>query len=435
MTTSSHPTDTPGAAVAHRDAPAAPAAPRGADPGPSFLMASDHERRLWARCAALARADWLPEGVRGKAGNIFAVALLGEQFKLDTMPAALNIHIIESRRDGKKSVVLSAQLWIKLARDAGHKVRAKKGHPTDSECTVYLWRGDEDDDEPYEATYTMEQARKAGLVREGGNYEKNPQDMLFARAAVRVIRRAAGEVALANAVDEYEAEAMQRDEDPRPAGRPGNLADAAAAREPRAAEPDPAVTDAEVVEEPAAPTAEQLADLERAHAPGPDLDAGHGRPDRGTEPDPADPRWGVTDEARRYRQQSAGVAPTPEEVDERRIAGEGDDPADEPAETEARAPRPDDWAPEPEEPAETWTPTAPDPWGIEPEPAGEVPTEAQRALLEALEQGASIPVHPRTRQAVYDRGWTEYSSTSNPPGRIVLTRAGLAALDRARGQQ
>jgi hypothetical protein len=290
VTTSSHP-EVPEGTVARRQP----------DPGPAMSYAPEYQRRLWGTCAALARADWLPEGVRGRAGNIFAVALLGEQFKLDAMPAVLNIHIIESQNGTKKSVVLSAQLWIKLARDAGHKVRAKKGHPTEDECTVYLWRGDEDDEEPYEATYTMSQARRAGLVRAGSNYERSPEDMLFARAAVRVIRRAAGEVALANAVDEYEAEAMSYDEPP-PARQP-NLAEAAAARETK---PGSEPVDAEVVPEPTGPTAEQLADLERQHAPGPDLDG--------------------------------GVVPTPEEVDERRIAGEGgpravdnmnyDDPAD-----------------------------------------------------------------------------------------------------------
>jgi hypothetical protein len=343
-TTSSHPTDA--------EAPSTAVQPRGNEPGPQIVMAPEPQRRLWGTCAALARADWLPEGVRGRAGNIFAVALLGEQFHLDAMPAVLNIHIIEShnsRGEVRKSVVLSAQLWIKLARDAGHKVKARRGDPTDEECTVYLWRADEPDDEYHEAKYSIADARKAGLMRAGGNYEKNPADMLFARAAVRVIRRAAGEVALANAVDEYEAEAMQYDDSAPAAPAAATLAEAAATREPKTA-PEKPIEDAEVV--PDGPTPEQVADLERRHAPG---------------PDPGDRIWPPIEAERR-----AGVQPTPDEVDERRIAGEGDDPADDPDDPEgtARPPRAEDWAPPEEEPAETWTPSEPDPWGItEPAPA------------------------------------------------------------------
>jgi hypothetical protein len=357
-TTSSHPTDA--------EAPSTAVQPRGNEPGPQIVMAPEQQRKLWGTCAALARADWLPDGVRGRAGNIFAVALLGEQFKLDPMPAVLNIHIIEStnqRGEVRKSVVLSAQLWIKLARDAGHRVRAKTGHPTEEECVVYLWRGDEPDLEPHEAKYTLTQAKRAGLVRSGSNYEKNPEDMLFARAAVRVIRRAAGEVALANAVDEYEAEAMQYEESAPAAPAAANLAEAAATREPKAT-PEKPIEDAEIV--PDGPTPAQVADLERQHAPGPDLDDRIWPPIEATVPEgKAERRAGGIPDAATH---SFGAEPT-RDPDGGDGVGEGDDPADDP--DTARPPRAEDWAEPTEEPAETWAPTEPDPWGIT-EPA---PTE------------------------------------------------------------
>lgn len=431
-TTSSQTNDTPAPGTA-------PARQTYRPPAPAVGMAPDVDA-LWRQCMALAQADILPPGIAGSPGNIFAVALLGQQFGMPVMNAALSIHVITSK-SGRKSFVLAANLWAALARRAGHKV--KKGEHTAETCTVYLWRKD-DPDTRHEATYTLEDANTAGLLS-NDNYRKNPRAMVYARAVSTVVREAAGEVAM-GFVDPYEAYAIATEDDPAPPPAAANLAEAAAARESAAAQPD--ATDAEVVPEPApaGPSPEQVANLERQFTPGSDVDDGtvidaiRDRleyieatvPEGEAERRSAHRTWGAIrqffeqstvgqhgrwedlsyserdDWAREFlsRQDAgpkgdmgvpdAGVRPTPEEVDTTPIAegddlpcptcdgildadGNGHEPGCSRAADGARPPEAGDWADESEEePAATWTPTQPDPWGVDSTPPAPEPPKRKR---------------------------------------------------------
>lgn len=104
---------------------------------------------------ALARADLLPTSYRGKAGNVLLAVEFGEMLGTHPLTAIQQVHVI----DGKLSA--SAELMRALALRAGHKVRVLR-HDAEA-ATVAIVRVD-DPDHTTETTFTMEDARRAGLL-------------------------------------------------------------------------------------------------------------------------------------------------------------------------------------------------------------------------------------------------------------------------------
>lgn len=83
------------------------------------------------------------------------------------------------------SVEISARVMNMLIRRNGHAIRLIACN--DAGCK--LWGKRKDTGEEMEVTYTIEDAKKARLIRPGGGWEKNPSDMCFARAISRLARR------------------------------------------------------------------------------------------------------------------------------------------------------------------------------------------------------------------------------------------------------
>jgi len=73
----------------------------------------------------------------------------------------------------------------KMIRQAGHKLDILKSSSV--ECSIKGERSDTG--ETYTADFTIEDAKKAGIYKEGGGWTKYPADMLFARALSRLARR------------------------------------------------------------------------------------------------------------------------------------------------------------------------------------------------------------------------------------------------------
>ncbi|AUI56761.1 hypothetical protein [Amycolatopsis sp. BJA-103] len=195
----------------------------------------------------LAMSGLLPSAVRGKAADVLVMVLYGQELGLAPMQAINSIYVVEGRP------AISVHLWVALARKAGHKVRIPE--ETATSCTVEVERSD-DPGHPTRVTYTLDQAKTAGLANRN-TWKSHPSQMLYARAASTAIRRACPEVVMGFA-DEYE---VAQPEPERP-----SLGQVVAEREDRAAEQRAVVVDAETVEpEPAAedigPTAEELAEL------------------------------------------------------------------------------------------------------------------------------------------------------------------------------
>jgi hypothetical protein len=188
----------------------------------------------------LSLSNIIPDALRGKPADVLVIVLYGQELGLAPMQAMQVIDVVKGRP------TLRANLWVALARKAGHRVAVTE--ETASSCTVQVIRCD--DPTPQIVTYTLDHAKTAGLLSNDG-YRKHPADMLYARAASKCIRRACPEVALGFS-DEYELSSVSEPERP-------SLAQVAAERDEPAPAPkvEPTVDDAEV--------AEAVAEIERTH--------------------------------------------------------------------------------------------------------------------------------------------------------------------------
>ncbi len=85
---------------------------------------------------------------------------------------------------------ISARLMNAMMRRAGIKISIQKS--SDDECVLVGLRSDSGD--TVTVSYTVAEAQKAGLVKPGGGWVKNPKDMCFARAISRLARQIAPDV-------------------------------------------------------------------------------------------------------------------------------------------------------------------------------------------------------------------------------------------------
>jgi hypothetical protein len=191
----------------------------------------------------LAASNLIPQDLKGKPSDVLVILLYGQELGLAPMQAIQTIDVMKGRPQ------LRANLWVALTRKAGHKARVIE--ESETSCTFRIIR--HDDPEPHIVTYTLDDAKKAGLLG-NSNYTKNPKAMLYARAASTCCRRACPEVALGFS-DEYE---LAEDEQQSP-----TLAQVAAQREDQptttAAQPPSAQEDDAMLAE--------IAAIEAEHAP------------------------------------------------------------------------------------------------------------------------------------------------------------------------
>jgi hypothetical protein len=114
--------------------------------------------------------------------TILSVMLLARELGISPMQAVSGgINNIQGKFE------LSARLMNQLLRKHGHTLKIKI--MTDEVCTI--WGKRRDTGEEMEVSYHIEEAKMAGLVKQGGGWMKNPQDMLFARCISRIARRLA----------------------------------------------------------------------------------------------------------------------------------------------------------------------------------------------------------------------------------------------------
>lgn len=118
-------------------------------------------------------------------GDAMNLALTARGMGMDLMEAINGgLHIIEGK------IEMAARMMAKRIVLAGHKYEIIE--LDEEKAVIKGTRGD--DGREYTASYTVEQARKAGLVKERGNWDKHPEDMVFARAISRLGRRLFPEV-------------------------------------------------------------------------------------------------------------------------------------------------------------------------------------------------------------------------------------------------
>jgi hypothetical protein len=187
------------------------------------------------KAQALAKAgNLLPSAYRNNPGAIILIQQWANARGIDTVTAIQTVSFIDGRP------VVDATMQRAMAEREG--VRVKVVSADREKATVEIHRGDE---LMGSVTYTMDDARDAGLDRKQ-NWQKNPVDMLVARATTRGIRWHAPSVMLGTFTED---EAEQFDTT---AALAPQVDDTPAVE---AAEPE--IVDAEIVETPAVVEPEQ----------------------------------------------------------------------------------------------------------------------------------------------------------------------------------
>lgn len=144
----------------------------------SSLIPTDHEMIVYDTMAKQAAESKLYRTI----GDVFAIKMIMLRAReLNVAPmTALDggIHIINGRTE------ISARLMGAMIFRAGHSITTIKTDST--ECVL---KGTRSDGSSQTASFTIEEAKQAGLIKDGGGWKKYPQDMLYARALSRLARR------------------------------------------------------------------------------------------------------------------------------------------------------------------------------------------------------------------------------------------------------
>lgn len=111
--------------------------------------------------------------------DAYVIIATGLELGVRPMRALQTIHNMR----GKPSP--SAALVVGLVKGAGVCTRWKTVESTDEQCTISTLRAGED--EPETLTYTLRDAKRADL--DGGNWNKFPRQMLYARCSAELARR------------------------------------------------------------------------------------------------------------------------------------------------------------------------------------------------------------------------------------------------------
>lgn len=102
---------------------------------------------------------------------------------------SMGIHPLEALNGGmyyvRGQIMMSAALMNRMIRRGGHSVVKVEGD--EEKCTLRGKRSDNGD--TIEVTFTIEEAKRAGLVSPQNAWGKWPQDMLFNRALSRLSRQ------------------------------------------------------------------------------------------------------------------------------------------------------------------------------------------------------------------------------------------------------
>jgi len=115
----------------------------------------------------------------GSAEAVLMVIMAGRELGMSAMASLRGFHLVEGRP------TLSADLIRALIIRSG---KAKYFRPVERTDTRATWETQRGDDPPVSLTFTIEEARQAGVVRPNSGWVKYPTDMLTARASAKLAR-------------------------------------------------------------------------------------------------------------------------------------------------------------------------------------------------------------------------------------------------------
>ncbi len=195
---------------------------------------------------ALCDTDMVPATYRGKPGNGAAAILFGQELGLNPIQSLQHIFVVHG------SPAIYARTAVALLKRHGIKFRTLEESPT---CvTIRAERGDEAE----ESTWTIERAQKAGFTN-NKKYSTEPQQMLYAKAAMEVSRRIAPDILLGIA---YSTEELELSESQQSSQR-------VSSQRPAPAAPRRGVEGLRTAITPAAPVEAVVVDVEPEPAPEP----------------------------------------------------------------------------------------------------------------------------------------------------------------------
>ena len=148
----------------------------------------------WADMAAGAQQIAAVKGMT--KADIALVALRGFELGLGFGHALDSIYVVNGRTS------MSAELMRDRARSAGYRIDVVSEDA--EQCTVVIYHHDEPEYR-HEEKFAMEDAKRADLIKDRGNWKKWPKQMLRARATTNAIRWFAPQV-LAGCLERTEAE-------------------------------------------------------------------------------------------------------------------------------------------------------------------------------------------------------------------------------------
>lgn len=149
----------------------------------TLALASQPLSEQWKYAQALAQAGLLPRQYRESPGDVLLAMAYAESLNLPVAQIFTGIHVIEGRPS------MSAELMGALVRRAGHRIRMS-GDANGAAAEIV--RSD-DPGFTYRATFTIDNARQAGLLGKDV-WKKYPAAMLLARAVSAVCRAGAADV-------------------------------------------------------------------------------------------------------------------------------------------------------------------------------------------------------------------------------------------------
>lgn len=157
----------------------------------------------WAE--EIAKSGIIPEAFRDKPENVLVALEWGRELGLSRIASVNRIYVV------KGTPTLKTEAMLMLARAAGHRVRTE-GDSKQATCEII--RAD-DPEYPHRITYTLDDARQAGLLGNTG-WKNNPSTMLRWRAIANAVRLACPEVLGGISYTPEEVEEISRRNQTRP---------------------------------------------------------------------------------------------------------------------------------------------------------------------------------------------------------------------------
>lgn len=152
----------------------------------------------------LAQSKLLPQDLIGKEADIAVTVMAGHELGLAPMAALRGIHVVKGKP------VLSADTMVAIALSTGAAEYFKRIESTATSATYETKRRGDD---PTRLTFTIQQARDAGLIKSGGNWQMYPEAMLRARAKAALARDVYPD-ALAGCYEESERDELDAGQGP-----------------------------------------------------------------------------------------------------------------------------------------------------------------------------------------------------------------------------